>query len=219
MKTKELEDTAMSGNACLEIKQYKNAAEKMSIRKKAYEKMYQYVDNEGTDFDEDKWREDCFDFDEIFNFLPSESVQKLIKNRPGFVPDVEIDKFRAEVGNDFLIKEDEKDFDCLRVVSISKEDIILLIKEYHQVIARYYKWMLEKAESKDFWELDTLQDHLKSKAKEWECGANNELSLNEDGKLDTPWPLSWSTEWIIVGLIEIVNKYDWDNVDVALYFG
>lgn len=209
----------MSGNACLEIKQYKNSAEKMSIRKKAYEKMYQYVDNGGTDFDEDKWREDCFDFDEIFNFLPSESVQKLIKNRPGFVPDVEIDKFRAEVGNNFLIKEDEKDSDCLRVVSISKEDIILLIKEYHQVIARYYKWMLEKAESKDFWELDTLQDHLKSKAKEWECGANNELSLNEDGKLDTPWPLSWSTEWIIVGLIEIVNKYDWDNIDAALYFG
>lgn len=219
MKTKELDDTAMSGNACLEIKQYKNATEKMSIRKKAYEKMYQYVDNEGTDFDEDKWREDCFDFDEIFNFLPSESVQKLIKNRPGFVPDVEIDKFRAEVGNDFLIKEDEKDFDCLRVVSISKDDIILLIKEYHQVIARYYKWMLEKAESEDFWELDTLQDHLKSKAKEWEWGANNELSLNEDGKLDAPWPLSWSTEWIIVGLIELINKFDWDNVDAALYFG
>ena len=44
----------MSGNACLEIKQYKNSAEKISIRKKAYEKMYQYVENEGTDFDEDK---------------------------------------------------------------------------------------------------------------------------------------------------------------------
>lgn len=204
-------------NACLEIKQYKNAAEKMSVRKKAYEKMYQYVNNEGTYFDEDKWREDCFNFDEIFDFLPSPSVQKLVKNRPGFVPDIEIDKFRAKVDEDFLIKEDEKDSDCLRVVSVSKEDIILLIKEYHQVIARYYKWMLEKTENS--WEIDTLQGHLKSKAKEWEYGANNELSLNKDGKLETPWPLSWSTEWIIVRLIEIVNKYDWDNVDAALYFG
>lgn len=79
--------------------------------------------------------------------------------------------------------------------------------------------MLEKTESKDFWELDTLQDHLKSKAKEWEYGANNELSLNEDDKLETPWPLSWSMERIIVELIELVNKFDWDNVDAALYFG
>lgn len=111
-------------NACLKIKQYKDAAEKLSVRQKAYEKMYQYVDNEGTYFDEDKWREDCFDFDEIFEFLPSPSVQKLVKSRPGFVPDIEIDKFRAKVGEDFLIKKDEKDSDCLRVVSISKEDVL-----------------------------------------------------------------------------------------------
>lgn len=204
-------------NACLEIKQYKNTAERLAIRQNAYEKIYQYVDNEGTYFDEDKWREDCFDFDETFEFLPSPSVQKFVKNRPGFVPDIEIDKFRAKVGEDFFIKENEKDSDCLRVVSISKEDVLLLIKEYHQVIARYYKWMLEKTENS--WDIDTLQDHLKSKAKEWEYGANNELSLNEDGELETPWPLSWSTEWIIVRLIEIVNKYDWDHVDAALYFG
>ena len=76
-------------NACLEIKQYKDAAEKLSVRQKAYEKMYQYVDNEGTYFDEDKWRDDCFDFDEIFEFLPSPSVQKLVKNRPGFAPHAE----------------------------------------------------------------------------------------------------------------------------------
>lgn len=118
----------------------------------------------------------------------------------------------------FFIKEDEKDSDCLRVVSISKEDVLFLIKEYHQVIANNYRWMLEKAESEDSWEIETLQDHLKSKTKEWEYGANNELSLNEDGKLETPWPLSWSTEWIVVRLIEIVNKFDWDNVDAALYF-
>lgn len=215
MKTKELEDTAMSGNACLEIKQYKNAAEKMSIRKKAYEKMYQYVDNEGTDFDEDKWREDCFDFDEIFNFLPSESVQKLIKNRPGFVPDVEIDKFRAEIGNDFLVKEDEKDFDCLRVVSISKEDIILLIKEYHQEIANIYKDMLAMTESS--LGIEALQIRLQNKVKEWENVASNNLVLYKDGKMDVPFPLGFSYEYLIIQLVEIVNQYDWDHVDAILF--
>lgn len=203
-------------NACLEIKQYKDAAEKMSVRQKAYEKMYQYVDIFGW-FDEDKWREDCFDFDEIFEFLPSPSVQKFVKNRPGFVPDIEIDKFRAKVGEDFFIKEDEKDSDCLRVVSISKEDVLFLIKEYHQVIANNYRWMLEKAESKDSWEIETLQDHLKSKAKEWESVASNDLVLYKDGKIDVPFPLGYSYEYLIIQLVEIVNQYDWDHVDAILF--
>lgn len=43
------------------------------------------------------------------------------------------------------------------------------------------------------------------------------MYVDKDGKLKVPYPLSWSYEYTIIQLIEIVNKYDWDCVDAVLY--
>lgn len=67
--------------------------------------------------------------------------------------------------------------------------------------------------------MDQLQFSLDSRAKDWEYAVNDGFVLNKDGKLDLPYPLAWSYEYLIAQLVDIVNKYDWNCVDAVLYGG
>lgn len=50
------------------------------------------------------------------------------------------------------------------------------------------------------WETRLLQFHLKSMAKEWEYAANEGVEYNNEGKIDIPFPLAWSYEYLIIQL-------------------
>lgn len=207
----------MSYETCLAIRQYKNEAEKKAVHKEAFLKMQEYVDKNGNYFDESEWRKNCFDFDEELEIYASDSTMSMIRNNPNFVPEKVIDDFRAKTGKDFLIKKGEHDLDGLRVVSVSKEDVIRLIRSYCQSIADSYKKMLSLAKDPNWLNLDELQTRLDNRVKDWEGTAIRGIKLNKDGKIEIPYPLAWSYEYLIAQLIEIVNKYDWDCVDAVLY--
>lgn len=207
----------MSYRTHLAIRQYKDNAEKEAVRKEAYSKMWEYVDKDGDFFDEDRWRDKCFDFDEDFEINSSDLTMSMIRNNPNFIPDSVIDDFRAKTGQEFLFKEGEKDLDGLRVVSVSKEDVIRLIQDCYQAIANFYKRLLQFSKDADEFSIDKLQLSLESRVKDWEYAANDGITLNKEGKLEMPYPLAWSYEYLIVQLVDMVNKYDWDCVDAVLY--
>lgn len=207
----------MSYRTNLAIRQYKDNAEKEAVRKEAYSKMLGYVDKDGDFFDEDRWRDKCFDFDEDFEISSSDLTMSIIRNNPNFIPDSVIDDFRAKTGQEFLFKEGEKDLDGLRVVSISKEDMIRLIQDCYQAIANSYKKLLQLSKDADELSMEQLQFSLDSRVKNWEYAANNGVMLDKYGKLEMPYPLAWSYEYLIVQLVDMVNKYDWDCVDAVLY--
>lgn len=207
----------MSYETCLAIRQYKNEAEKEAVHKEAFLKMQEYVDKDGNYFDESEWRKNCFDFDEKLEIYASDSTMSMIRNNPNFIPEKVIDDFRAKTGKDFLIKKGEHDLDGLRVVSVSKEDVIRLIRSYCQSIADSYKKMLSLAKDPNWLNMDELQTRLDNRVKDWEGTAIRGIKLNKDGKLKIPYPLSWSYEYTIIQLIEVVNKYNWDCVDAVLY--
>ena len=143
----------------------------------------------------------------------------MIRSNPNFIPDSIIDDFRTKTGKEFLIKEGEYDLDGLRVVSVSKEDVIRLIQDCCQTIANSYKRLLKLSKNADELSMDQLQFSLDSRAKDWEYAVNDGFVLNKDGKLDLPYPLAWSYEYLIAQLVDIVNKYDWNCVDAVLYGG
>ena len=195
----------MSYRTHLAIRQYKDEAEKEAVHKKAYSKMLGYVDKDGDFFDED------------FEINSSDLTMSMIRSNPNFIPDNIIDDFRAKTGQEFLIKKGEYDLDGLRVVSISKEDMIHLIQDCYQAIANFYKRLLQFSKDADEFSMDKLQLCLESYVKDWEYAANNGVMLDKYGKLEMPYPLAWSYECLIVQLVDMVNKYDWDCVDAVLY--
>lgn len=207
----------MSYETYIAIRQYKDSAEKETVHKEAYSKMWGYVDKDGDFFDEDRWRNKCFNFDEDFEINSSDLTMSMIRNNPNFIPDSVIDDFRAKTGQEFLIKKGEYDLDGLRVVSISKEDMIHLIQDYYQAIANSYKKLLQLSKDADELSMEQLQFSLDSRVKNWEYAANNGIMLDKYGKLEMPYPLAWSYEYLIVQLVDMVNKYDWDCVDAVLY--
>ena len=207
----------MSYRTHLAIRQYKDNAEKEAVRKEAYSKMFGYVSKDGDFFDEDRWRDNYFDFDEDFEINSSDLTMSITRSNPNFIPDSVIDDFRAKTGQEFLFKEGEKDSDGLRVVSISKEDVIRLIQDCYQTIANSYKRLLQLSKDADEFSIDKLQLNLESRVKDWEYAANNGVMLDKYGKLEMPYPLAWSYEYLIVQLVDMVNKYDWDCVDAVLY--
>lgn len=207
----------MSYETCFAIRQYKDEAEREAVHKEAFSKMQEYVDKDGNYFDESEWRKNCFDFDKELEIYASDSTMSMIRNNPNFIPEKVIDDFRAKTGQNFLIKKGEHDLDGLRVVSVSKEDVIRLIRSYCQSIADSYKKMLSLAKDPNWLNMDELQTRLDNHVKDWEGTAIRGIKLNKDDKVEIPYPLAWSCEYLIAQLIEVVNKYNWDCVDAVLY--
>ena len=207
----------MSYDTCLAIRQYKDEAEREAVHKEAFSKMQEYVNKDGNYFDESEWRNSCFDFDKELEIYASDSTMSMIRNNPNFIPEKVIDDFRAKTGKDFLIKKGEHDLDGLRVVSVSKEDVLCFIRDYHQAIADSYKKMLSLAKDPNWLNMDELQTRLDNHVKDWEGTAIRGIKLNKDDKVEIPYPLAWSYEYLIAQLMEVVNKYNWDCVDAVLY--
>lgn len=203
----------MSNRTYLQFKQYKDDEEMNRIHKLAFNKMKDYVDDDL--FDAWEWRDECIHFNKTIEIYSSELTENLIKNNPNFIPNEVIDNFHREIGRELIYKNGEDDTEGVRVVALSKENILQLIQDCHQEIANIYKDMLKMTENP--LGIEALQIRLKNKIKEWEGVASNDLVLYKDGKMDVPFPLGYSYEYLIIQLVEIINQYDWDHVDVILF--
>lgn len=210
---KKKEGKTMSNRTYLQFKQYKDDEEMNRIHKLAFNKMKDYVDDDL--FDDWEWRDECIHFNKTIEIYSSELTENLIKNNPNFIPNEVIDNFHREIGRELIYKNGEDDTEGVRVVALSKENILQLIQDCHQEIANIYKDMLKMAENP--LGIEALQIRLKNKIKEWEGVASNDLVLYKDGKMDVPFPLGYSYEYLIIQLVEIINQYDWDHVDVILF--
>lgn len=203
----------MSNRTYLQFKQYKDDEEMNRIHKLAFNKMKDYVDDDL--FDDWEWRDECIHFNKTIEIYSSELTENLIKNNPNFIPNEVIDNFHREIGRELIYKNGEDDTEGVRVVALSKENILQLIQDCHQEIANIYNDMLKMTENP--LGIEALQIRLKNKIKEWEGVASNDLVLYKDGKMDVPFPLGYSYEYLIIQLVEIINQYDWDHVDVILF--
>lgn len=203
----------MSNRTYLQFKQYKNDEERNRTHKSAFNKMKDYVD--GDFFDSWEWQDKCIHFDKLLEIYSSELTEKLIKSNPNFIPNEVIDNFHKEMGRELIYKNGEDDTEGVRVVALSKENILQLIQDCHQEIANIYKDMLKMTENP--LGIEAFQIRLQNKVKEWENVASNDLVLYKDGKMDVPFPLGYSYEYLIIQLVEIVNQYDWDHVDAILF--
>ena len=203
----------MSNRTYLQFKQYKDDEERNGIHKAAFNKMKDYVDDDC--FNDWEWRDECIHFDKTLEIYSSELIGNLIKNNPNFIPDEVIDSFHKEMGCELICKNGEDDTEGVRVVAISKENILQLIQDCHQEIANIYKDMLAMTESS--LGIEALRIKLQNRVKEWENVASNNLVLYKDGKMDVPFPLGFSYEYLIIQLVEIINQYDWDHVDAILF--
>lgn len=210
---KKKEGKTMSNRTYLQFKQYKDDEEMNRIHKLAFNKMKDYVDD--NLFDDWEWRDECIHFNKTIEIYSSELTENLIKNNPNFIPNEVIDNFHREIGRELIYKNGEDDTEGVRVVALSKENILQLIQDCHQEIANIYKDMLKMTENP--LGIEALQIRLKNKIKEWEGVASNDLVLYKDGKMDVPFPLGYSYEYLIIQLVEIINQYDWDHVDVILF--
>ena len=121
-------------------------------------------------------------------------------------------KFKKQV----LDKNADDDPDGLRLVSLSKDDVVEMIRDCYLAIAKNYKQKLEWAKDADLC-MFFLQPRIESSIRDWETGAEKCVKLNADGKMDVPYPLDDTFEYEIMVLIETINNYDWECIDVVLY--
>ena len=121
-------------------------------------------------------------------------------------------KFKKQV----LDKNADDDPDGLRLVSLSKDDVVEMIRDCYLAIAKNYKQKLEWAKDADLC-MFFLQPRIESSIRSWETGAEKCVKLNADGKMDVPYPMDDTFEHEAMVLIDIINNYDWECIDVVLY--
>lgn len=91
-----------------------------------------------------------------------------------------------------------------------------MIKDCYLAIAKNYKQNLEWTKDPDLC-MFFLRPRMEFALKDWEIGAEKCVKLNADGKMDVPYPLDSSYQYEAMVLIDIINDYDWDCIDVMLY--
>lgn len=199
----------------LAIKQYNSIEEKMLHRESMFRKIQEYVDVDEGSLDCHKWMKQCVKFDKIIEVGATDYTGELIYKNKGFIPDAIVDELNENAKRCIIEKTGKDDINGLRIVALSKEDVLYMVQDYHQQVANRYKNLLNM--TKVEWETNLLKFNLKAMAKEWEYAANERVEYNNEGKIDIPFPLAWSYEYLIIQLIHILNQYDWEYIDVALY--
>lgn len=143
-------------------------------------------------------------------------VDAFIRKNKSFIPDDVVDSVNNKFKKQVLDKNADDDPDGLRLVSLSKDDVVEMIRDCYLAIAKNYKQKLEWAKDADLC-MFFLQPRIESAIRNWETGAEKCVKLNTDGKMDVPYPLDDTFEHEAMMLIDIINNYDWECIDVVLY--
>ena len=94
--------------------------------------------------------------------------------------------------------------------------VVEMIRDCYLAIAKNYKQKLEWAKDADLC-MFFLQPRIESSIRSWETGAEKCVKLNADGKMDVPYPMDDTFEHEAMVLIDIINNYDWECINVVLY--
>lgn len=202
----------------LNVKQYASKEEREEVRNKFFSEITDYCKGEDDYifFDYHEWIKNSICFDKEMEIGDTNLIDSLIRKNKSFIPDDVVDSINDRFDTPLLDKNADDDPDGLRLVSLSKDDVVEMIRDCYLAIAKNYKQNLEWAKDPDLC-MFFLQPRMEFALKDWEIGAEKCVKLNADGKMDVPYPLDSSYQYEAMVLIDIINNYDWDCIDVMLY--
>lgn len=201
----------------LSLKQYASKEEREEARSKFFSEIIDYCKGEDDYifFDYHEWIKESVCFNKKMQIGDTDLVDAFIRKNKSFIPDDVVDLVNNKFKKQVLDKNADNDPDGLRLVSLSKDDVVEMIRDCYLAIAENYKQNLEWANDPDLY-MFFLQ-RMKSSIIGWEMGAEKCVKLNADGKMDVPYPLDSSYQYEAMVLINIINNYDWECIDVMLY--
>lgn len=201
----------------LSLKQYASKEEREEVRSEFFSEIADYCKGEDDYifFDYHEWIKESVCFNEKMQIGDTDLVDAFIRKNKSFIPDDVVDLVNNKFKKQVLDKNADNDPDGLRLVSLSKDDVVEMIRDCYLAIAENYKQNLEWANDQDLY-MFFLQ-RMKSSIIGWEMGAEKCVKLNADGKMDVPYPLDSSYQYEAMVLINIINNYDWECIDVMLY--
>lgn len=201
----------------LSLKQYASKEEREKIRSEFFSEIDDYCKGEDDYifFDYHEWIKKSICFNKKMQIGDTDLADDFIRKNKSFIPDDVVDSVNNKFKKQVLDKNADDDHDGLRLVSLSKADVVEMIRDCYLAIAKNYKQNLEWANDPDLC-MFFLQ-RMESSIIGWEMGAEKCVKLNADGKMDVPYPLDNSYQYEAMVLINIINNYDWDCIDVMLY--
>lgn len=202
----------------LSLKQYASKEEREEVRSEFFSEIADYCRGEDDYiyFDYHEWIKNSICFDKKMQIGDTNLIDSFIRKNKSFIPDDVIDLVNNRFNTQLLDKNADDDPDGLRLVSLSKDDVVELVRDCYLAIAKNYKQKLEWAKDTDLC-MFFLQPRIESAIRGWETGAEKCVKLNADGKMDVLYPLDDTFEHEAMVLIDIINNYDWECIDVVLY--
>lgn len=203
----------------LSLKQYASKEEREEVRNKFFSEITDYCEREDIDylyFHYIDWMRKSVCFDKEIQVGDTNLVDAFIRKNKSFIPDDVVNSVNNKFKKQVLDKNADDDPDGLRLVSLSKDDVVEMIRDCYLAIAKNYKQKLEWAKDADLC-MFFLQPRIESSIRGWETGAEKCVKLNADGKMDLPYPLDDTFEYEIMVLLETINNYAWECIDVVLY--
>lgn len=200
----------------LSLKQYASKKEREEVRNKFFSEIADYCKGEDDYifFDYHEWIKKSVCFNEKMQIGDTNLIDNLIRKNKSFIPDDVVDSINNRFNTPLLDKNADDDPDGLRLVSLSKDDVVEMIRDCYRAITNNYKQKLEEVVNLC---MLSLEHRLEYSIGCWEIGAEECVKLNADGKMDIPYPLDNTLEYEIMVLIDIINNYDWECIDVVLY--
>ena len=175
----------------LSLKQYASKEEREEVRNKFFSEITDYIENKDIDidyiyFNYFDWMKKSVCFNKEMQIGDTNLIDTLIRKNKSFIPDDVVDSVNNKFKTQVLNKNADDDPDGLRLVSLSKDDVVEMIRDCYLAIAQNYKRKLEWAEDADFC-MFFLRPSIESAIRGWEMGAEKYVKLNADGKMDIPY--------------------------------
>lgn len=219
----------MSYITCISVRQYESNEEKEKVHGIAFSKLIEYVYGDfGTGhsrFMAKEWIREQFN-PNIDNYIIDGTYQigEFIDKNAGFIPENLIQQFYKEFGHDVLHGIPDEDTEGLRIVTMTKQNLIELIRERCEIIGDELKDKtkfvdidyedLSPKRQKAF--VTDLLKAFRNESSNWKRAAKY-VRLDEKGRVCwTPCVVDQSYRDEISWLSEIVNNYNWDCIDVIL---
>lgn len=219
----------MSYITCISVRQYESKEEKEKVHAIAFSKLIEYVYGDfGTGYSRfmaKEWIREQFN-PNIDNYIIDGTYQigEFIDKNTGFIPENLIQQFYKEFGHDVLHGIPDEDTEGLRIVTLTKQNLIELIRERCEIIGDELKDKtkfvdidyenLSPKRQKVF--VTDLLKAFRNESSNWKRAAKY-VRLDEKGRVCwTPCVVDQSYRDEISWLSEIVNNYNWDCIDVIL---
>ena len=210
----------MSYRTYINIKKYTSKIQKEKQKEEALKHLNNYIDEtmDCAYFDNHEWIQKEVQFDEQIQISTTDTVMRMICGNDSYIPKGIGKTYKKKYGYDILTAYADEDIDGLRMVKVSKEDILKMVQnlcdEKANIFKKWHKQLLDIQNSNDPVSMFDLEQTFTFYENNWY--ATQGFFMLEKGNINTPYMLKTSLEYEMMQLIHIVNDYDWDCIDVMV---